>query len=645
MANLLTYRDGIFVWTGGFSTKDTPKAAGFLWHGGNCRPNCKACVAGLGKVWWTPYTEKAQKLEAFADDAAKAAFAPALENVAASHATTADIQVPAPEGRTFFGFQLAGIAFLLSHLRTLLGDEMGVGKTIQVVGVLNADPSIRTALIVCPASLRTNWRRELGRWLTREADVVVLDSDQVPAATEGRLQVLVVSYERARKLYTELSARTYDLFVADEAHFVKNSKSLRTKAVIGYWNKSKKEQVKGLVDFAKRAAFLTGTPLPNRPIELWSLLRALDPQGLGRNWEAFVKRYCAGYQEYSRAAGRMIWKTDGASNLEELQQRMRAGVMIRRTKAEVLTDLPAKVRQIVPLAPNGAASAIRREAEAFDKLAAKYGSPVKVPFTEMAAERHAAAVAKAGPASEIVVDTLEGGCSKLVVFCHHHDVTDKVVATIRDAGYNVLRADGRDSTDARDVSVQAFQNDPSVNAIVCGISAMGVGHTMTAASTAIFVEQDWTPGNIQQAEDRLHRIGQLASVHCLHVVFEGSLDERMIQLLSEKSAVQYAALDAAPSALPEIPAAPQNGNGKPKPERTWTEDQRAVARQVVQTLAGMCDGAQQLDGAGFNKLDASYGHQLADSPLPLTDREVSVVARWATKYHRQLPAEFVEALK
>jgi hypothetical protein len=155
--------------------------------------------------------------------------------------------------------------------------------------------------------------------------------------------------------------------------------------------------------------------------------------------------------------------------------------------------------------------------------------------------------------------------------------------------------------------------------------------------------------NIQQAEDRLHRIGQQASVHCLHVVFEGSLDERMIQLLAEKSAVQYAALDAAPSALPEVQAATGNGNGngqpKPERERTWTEDQRAIAKTVVQMLAGMCDGAATLDGCGFNKLDASYGHQLAASSLPLTDREVSVAARWATKYHRQLPAEMVEALR
>jgi SWI/SNF-related matrix-associated actin-dependent regulator 1 of chromatin subfamily A len=645
MANL-TYRNGVFVWLGGYETRATPKAAGLLWHGGPCRPSCKACAAGLGKAWWTLYPEKASKLEAYADDAAKTAFASVVETVAASHATTADIQVPAPEGRLYFGYQLAGIAFLLSHLRTLLGDEMGVGKTIQVIGTINADTNIRTVLLVCPASLRTNWRRELSRWLTREADITVLESDSVPAATEGRLQVLVTSYERARKLYDALSARTYDLFVADEAHFVKNAKSRRTKAVLGYWDKTAKAQVKGLADCAKRAAFLTGTPLPNRPIELWPLLRSLDPQGLGRNWESFVKRYCAGHQEYMRAAGRMVWVTDGASNLEELQQRLRSSCMIRRLKSEVLKDLPAKIRQIVPLAPNGAAAAIRREAEAFDKLAAKYGSPAKVPFTEMSAERHAAAIAKAGPASEIVVDALEGGLPKLVVFSYHHDVTDKVVDAIREAGYGVLRADGRDSTEARDASVQAFQTDASVNVLVCGISAMGVGHTMTAASTAIFIEQDWTPGNIQQAEDRLHRIGQQASVPCLHVVFEGSLDERMIQLLAEKSAVQYAALDAAPAPLPEVPAPATGGNGSARrPARTWTDAQRTIAAQVVRMLAGMCDGAATLDGAGFAKVDVARGHALAARTDQLSDSDVEVIAHYAAKYHRQLPTGMVEALK
>jgi SWI/SNF-related matrix-associated actin-dependent regulator of chromatin subfamily A-like protein 1 len=235
----------VFVADCTFAEKDTVKAAGFRWHGGGCRLPCVACQAQVPlKVWWTDAAAKAARLIEYADDVAKAALAPHLEQVSASKAVDADIDIPAPDGLAYLGYQRAGIAYAKGRDRTLIGDEMGLGKTIQALGYINASPEVKTVLIVCPASLRLNWEREAKKWLVRADSFkfhIVETADPPPADAT----FIIVNYNRlsgkaGEKVFAALMARQWDLLVADEAHYCKNPKAKRTQALLGVPEKNKK---------------------------------------------------------------------------------------------------------------------------------------------------------------------------------------------------------------------------------------------------------------------------------------------------------------------------------------------------------------------------------------------------------------------
>jgi SWI/SNF-related matrix-associated actin-dependent regulator 1 of chromatin subfamily A len=240
---------------------------------------------------------------------------------------------------------------------------MGLGKTIQAIGVINADPSIKRVLVVCPASLKVNWARELNKWLVRRMSVEVANGNF------PRSDVVIINYDILKKWRTEIDQIKWDLLIVDECHYVKNSRALRTQALLGKHDRDPDKRIKGIE--ARKRIFMTGTPIVNRPSELWSLVEALDPQGLGSNFFQFMKRYTnATHNGYG-------WDFTGASNLDELQQRLRAKFMVRRLKSEVLTDLPAKRRQVIVLPPNGAGHAIADEMRLFGNYRATLAAAEK----------------------------------------------------------------------------------------------------------------------------------------------------------------------------------------------------------------------------------------------------------------------------
>jgi SWI/SNF-related matrix-associated actin-dependent regulator 1 of chromatin subfamily A len=226
--------NGIFVAESSFAEKDAVKGAGFRWHGGNCYPGCKACAASVPlKVWWTDMSAKAARLAQYATEDAKAILAPHLQQVESSKATDAVIDIPAPNGLAYLGYQKAGIAYAKARKRTLIGDEMGLGKTIQALGYVNASPEVKSVLIVCPASLRLNWLKEAKKWLVSANTFkfhVVESSDPIPADAT----FVIVNYNRLTgPVFDSLMARKWDLLVADEAHYCKNPKAKRTQALLG----------------------------------------------------------------------------------------------------------------------------------------------------------------------------------------------------------------------------------------------------------------------------------------------------------------------------------------------------------------------------------------------------------------------------
>ncbi len=452
-----------------------------------------------------------------------------------------------PKGKAYLEFQECGIRWLLQRSRCLLADEMGLGKTIQTIGVWNNDLDIHRILVICPATLKLNWAREFEAWSTRPITIDILDRKHKGFA--HRKNVTIMSYETAVKLEPWLISRGWHLLVVDEAHYLKNPKAKRTEAILGF--KKTKKAVKAKASRkatsqapgrraveaqperpargpipAKQIFFLTGTPILNRPIELWPLLRALDPKGLGSSWWKYVQRYCGAWKSP------WGWELGGASHLEELADKIASlNVVLRRTKEMVLRELPEKRRQIIQL-PTG-----RVHQKIIDKEKRIYAThreavkshskeKIQIAFQELAEARKAVAMAKLPATLKLIEQAFEYG--PVVVFAHHHDVIDAIAEKL-----SCVVVTGKTAESERQLAVDTFQMG-KVDCFIGNIQAAGVGITLTAASHIVFAEIVWTPALMSQAEDRCHRIGQTQSLLIQYPVLEGSLDQRMLEVIVRK---------------------------------------------------------------------------------------------------------------
>lgn len=722
---VITSRDGIFVAIATMEEIGAVREAGFSWHPGHYQQpegcqlgpsKCYGCKVGLKRAWWTRRPEAAARLSAYADAEAKQALAEHLRAVEMSRATDSDIEIPAPRGLEYLPYQRAGIAYMAKREGTLLGDEQGLGKTIQVLGLVNLDKEIKNVLVLCPATLRTNWKREAEKWLVSDGRrwlLHVVDEDApVPATANfvvvhynrvtvgfkscsgpckgvkreplpcpackgtgnGARHPLICSLCKGKKfvfctvcngkgklpstnieLIDSLMTRTWDLIAVDEAHYLKNLTARRTKSILGDPFKKKLDSKKiGLADKAKRRIFMTGTPIPNKPFEIWPIVSTLAPKEFGA-LRPFAVRYCNGHDELVTES-KKVFKFDGATNLEELQEKLRSTCMIRRLKMDVLKDLPPKRRQILPLPPSEEAKIlIASELEEWEK---KFGNDLalvqaaidiaeenddksgydlavdrlqyiqRVAFVEMARVRRQVAVVKIPQVIEHLENMLEEGVEKIICFAHHKEVIhalEKKFDGIAVAIYGEIKQDDRQK------AVDAFQTDPQIKLFIGGITAAGVGITLTAASNVVFAELDWTPGNMNQAEDRAHRIGQRNSVLVQHLVLDGSLDARMAQMIVEKQNIADRALDrstdiAIKGVLASRPEAPL------EPVPLW---KKVALKEAMLLLAQRRDPSKE-GPHGFSQFDTPIGHSLALSKRPFTDRQAHLALKLARKYRRQI---------
>lgn len=596
--------------------------------------------------------------------------------VAASRAETSDLVIPVPEGIdpntgkpfAYLPFQKAGVQYAMCRLNTLIGDEMGLGKTIQAIGISNMDPSVRKVIIVCPATPKINWMKEWKKWDIKKLTVGLADTQNGIPNTD----VIITNYEQLVKLGAKLKDREWDLLIVDECHKAKNPKADRTQFLLGTKKEQKKtkvsrkkDKVTGIVKetktevvvpiippfMARRRVFLTGTPILNRPVELWPLCEALDPDGLGKSFWNFVTRYCGAKQT------RFGWDFTGATNLDELQEKLRSSFMVRRLKADVLKELPPKRRQVVILEAEGnLRDLIKREKAAYAQLekAQKEGKSklesISVDMTQMSALRKETAIAKVPLIVETLRDMLENE-EKLVVMCHHDDV---VQALQKEFGNDAVSLNCNTPQKLRDPNVVRFQTDPTCKLFIGTIQAAGVAITLTAASKMVFAELDWVPGNMSQAEDRIHRIGQL--MHCLYLflVVDESLDANMVEKLIEKTAIISAALDEkrAEKPAPEMPevglapkteAAPKKLYGRDGKELpVLTEAQTLAVHNAMKLLRSRCDGAHEEDGKGFAGPDVHFGWAMAAAEK-LSPKMAAYGQKMVRKYQGQLGSEMCRA--
>jgi SWI/SNF-related matrix-associated actin-dependent regulator 1 of chromatin subfamily A len=444
-----------------------------------------------------------------------------------------------------FEYQREGVAWLTGR-SGILADEQGLGKSAQAALALTVP-----AVVVCPATLRENWRRELLRWrpdLSASVLTDVKDQDDLTAALAS--DVLIVSYEGAVALVTR-TTRKWATLVVDEAHFIKSLKIRKR----GNRGAARAMAVYDLRARSSRILLLTGTPILNRPLELFPLLSLVDQ----RTWSSefdYARRYCAAKREKIgwdpvKRKPRFAWDFSGSSNERELHERVSGSAMLRRLKKDVMKDLPEKQRvtQYVKLTGQHAAQYGRASTQ-FIRWVRENGGPEKaaaaqsaLALTQLTALRRLAALGKVERAIEWVVEHRESTGRPLVVMGHHQDVLEAVGAgAFEQAGISVGYVLGDVPQHKRQRVVDDFQAG-KLDVLVGSIQAAGVGLTLTAASEMLFVERHLVPAMLAQAEDRLHRIGQRHAVTITYLEASDTVDEEIATLLSQKVGAARAVLD------------------------------------------------------------------------------------------------------
>lgn len=450
-------------------------------------------------------------------------------------------------------YQLAGVEYALARDHCLIGDEPGLGKTCQAIMISNALGAKRT-LVICPASLRLNWEKEIKMWSTvkprPQVNVILSQKNGI----NKDFHYNVISYDLLRNLgiHNAIKAVEWDHVTLDEAHAIKDPKG----------NKRSNFICSVLPPITKRFTLLSGTPSPNQPIELYNMIRLLDHAAIdgmsveafrehyydvgggminARTWDAVAKAYRFAPQWSNRVR-------NVPRRLDELQARLRSRVMIRRQKGEVLSQLPRKQFNLVPLAKTAEARAALAHPgwaaaqQLYDMDPAEFQAALPIDG-EVSTARRLLGEAKVGPACDYVEELLLSGVNKVVVSAWHTSVLS--VARERLSRFGLVYMDGGTSAVARQKAVDSFQSDPATRIILGQTMCLGEGWTLTEAQDVVLLEPDYVPGRITQMVDRIHRIGQKGDYILAHLpIFPETLDERIVATAIEKDRNIFLSLDA-----------------------------------------------------------------------------------------------------
>ncbi|XP_071080928.1 DNA annealing helicase and endonuclease ZRANB3-like [Haliotis cracherodii] len=451
-------------------------------------------------------------------------------------------------------FQKDGVKFAVKkHGRCLIADEMGLGKTLQAISVAYYYHCEWPLLIIVPSSLRFCWIEELEKWLP---DVHPNDINLIRGGTDASgiasSRVSIVTYGLLSKqtsciVREALTNQHFKVIICDESHYIKNTRTASSKAVVP------------LIKAASRRLLLSGTPALAKPVELFPQIDALKPGEFGTWWQ-FTARYCDARMEWF---GRQkMRKVDGASNLEELQEKLSRSVMIRREKRNVLKQLPPKQRQKV-LFELKDSSQKKEIMNLFEELKPMLQRNTNVTSLSLdAATQESEDVsgeslhrlslisklyklsgeAKIGPVKEYLEMLCDNSSLKFLIFAYHHVMMNGIQQTLWDKKVKFIRIDGSTKPDDRLMLVQQFQSDADTKVAILSILAAGVGLTLTAAKLVVFAEMYWTPGVMVQCEDRAHRIGQTASLPVHYLVAKGTMDEWVWGTVCKKTLVTSTAL-------------------------------------------------------------------------------------------------------
>jgi SNF2 family DNA or RNA helicase len=456
----------------------------------------------------------------------------------ASRQTDADIEVA---GLPLLPYQRAGVAYASNARRTFIADEMGLGKTLQAIATLEYVWDSYPAVVVCPATLVLNWKAEYNRWLPHRKVAVVTDRKEFPTDYD----IVVVGYSNLTAWEKQLS--NHRSYIFDESHYCKTPTAQRTKSAVKI---AKTAPSEGIV------LCLTGTPVTNRPAEYASQLMILGKlDKFGGEW-GFYRRYCNAFKDKWGQ-----WHLEGHSNLEELNEKLRSTCYIRRTKEQVLTDLPPIVHD--PVVVDGAAAALKeyRKAETdiveylvqrakeiaqelglnprSAAVVAKIKAESNQHLVRLSVLRRLSAKAKMPAIHEWVESRVSEG-RKVVIEAHHRDIVDELALK-----YVNLRIQG--GMDINEIEAQKHKfmtmSCEEAPVMVLSIQAAKTGHNLQVAQDVLFVELPWTPADVDQTYSRCHRLGQKSSVTATYLLCDKTIDEEIYSLIERKRGVVNQAVD------------------------------------------------------------------------------------------------------
>ena len=428
-----------------------------------------------------------------------------------------DIDYSKYEHRPPLSHQKEAIEKLVGSRRYILADDMGLGKTTSTI-IAALETGAKIILIICPASLKINWQREIenytdrsvyiaeGKKFSTESDFVIVNYD------------ILKNFHDIKDLSNSLLLKSqFELVILDEAHMVSNAQAQRTKIINNF--------VKNI----RRVWLLTGTPMTSRPMNYYNLLSIIESP-VAQNWMAYAIRYCQGYQ--FKAGNRKVWNVQGASNLEELRERTSKQIL-RRLKEEVL-DLPEKI--ITPVY-------LRTSSKEYKDLMGEYyewldnrkeeSGSLTVQFSKLMKVRKVIANEKVRQTIEFAENIIEQG-KKVIIFTNF---TDTLQLIHNHFGKQSVYLDGSCNKVQRQYAVDQFQDNEKIKVFVGNLKAAGVGLTLTAAEVVIMNDLSFVPAEHAQAEDRAYRYGQKNNVLVYYPIFENTIEGAIYDILNKKKKI------------------------------------------------------------------------------------------------------------
>jgi SWI/SNF-related matrix-associated actin-dependent regulator 1 of chromatin subfamily A len=467
-----------------------------------------------------------------------------VDAVAQSRADTTPAQIKCPADQELMPFQRASVSYALQRQNCIVGDQPGLGKTPIAICFAN-EISAKRVLVICPASIRRQWVERIRAWTTMRWPYTVYAIEAGRHGVHPTAQWTVVSYELARHpaIGRALARGSYDLLIVDEAHYVKTTDSGRTRAIFGG---GENPQFEALASRCDRVLALTGTPLPNRPRECYTLARALCWDGI--DWmseDKFRQRFNPGGRfEGTRSDGTSyFYSREEVGRSGELQMRLRANMLVRHLKRDVLKQLKLPRYDIIRVDETGV---VRAALEAERLLDIDPDTVVTGDIDilgHLSVVRRQMGVAIAPQVADYAQMLFEGGEEKIVIFAWHLEVLDILQKRLEKFG--CLRIDGSTSAAGKAKRVAAFREDPSKHFMIGNTLSLGTGTDglQDVSARALLAEPEWVPGNNEQAVDRLNRIGQARTVLADFFVAPGSLLEKILADALHKAQNVHRALD------------------------------------------------------------------------------------------------------